>query len=145
MEAPLPARTAPSDAAVQQQSCKSWTLWVKHTGGLLSREPVQYEDIEVVDPQQRVSTLKRRLLEYKNCNADPQLVVLRLVPTTPGVDTDPTEDAEVRASVLSARQSLYDAGVRDGSLLLVHFVGNGVSKKGELAHLLSLVRACVTD
>jgi hypothetical protein len=38
---------------------------------------------------------------------------------------------------------LYDADVRDGSLLLVHFVGDGVSKKGK--HLLLLcVRASPT-
>ena len=98
-----------------QQPAERWTLWVKRT----DVKGAQYDDSEGVDPQQLVSTFKKRWLSDKKLGIDPSLVTLRLVKRGPGV---PTASEEAASTLLvDPSATLRGAGVADGSWLLADF------------------------
>jgi hypothetical protein len=109
------------------QPGKRWTLWAKrmdHTG-------TQYTRLHDLDPDCLVDDLKACWLRDKKLDVNPSLLTLRLVPCSPG--TDPSEEQELAATGLSPRLTLREAGVEDGSSLLVVVVGTGTSAR--LSHL----------
>lgn len=78
----------------------------------------QFTNFAGVDPLQLVDTLKKRWLHEARKDVDPSLVTLRLLPCAP--DEDPSEADERAATELNPRRTLRDAGVLNGSSLVVH-------------------------
>ena len=98
------------------QPAESWTLWVKRT----DVEGARYAEVECVDSSLTVSKLIARWVSDEKLDVRPSLVTLRLVKSGPGV---PTASEEAQAAPLEPRLTLREAGVVDGSSLLVCIAG----------------------
>jgi hypothetical protein len=97
------------------QPGERWTLWVKRT----DVEGARYDEIESLDSSLTVSKLIARWVSDEKLDVRPSLVTLRLVACAPG--DDPSEEQERATTALSPRRTLREAGVVDGSSLLVDF------------------------
>jgi hypothetical protein len=98
------------------QPAERLTLWVKRTDVAGAR----YDLNKHVDPGQLVAELIARWVSDEKLDVRPSLVTLRLVKSGPGV---PTASEEAQAAPLEPRLTLREAGVVDGSSLLVCIAG----------------------
>jgi len=85
-------------------------------------DQVQYGDVCDVDPLLLVSELKRRWVSQTKLDIDSNLLLLHLVKVGPGGVPDPNAEAAAKAAKpLEPRLTLREAGLADGSSLLVVF------------------------
>ena len=104
--------------AVAMQVAARWTLWVKRNDAPSPR----YSSVADVDPDQTVDAFICYLVQRWRVQHDASLVSLRMVPST-SAGSEPTQEDEENATLLSSRQTLMSVGLTDGSSLLAILPG----------------------
>ena len=102
---------------VQGPRGERWKLWLRRT----DTDQAQYGDVCGVDPLQLVSELKRRWARETKLDIDSSLLLLYVVKVGPGIPDSSAEAAARAATPLEPRLTLREAGLTDGSSLLVGF------------------------
>jgi hypothetical protein len=100
------------------QVAARWTLWVKRFDAPAPR----YSSVADVDPSQTVDAFIRDWVQREQVQHAASLVSLQLVPST-SAGSEPTQEDEENATLLSSRQTLMSAGVTNGSSLLAILPG----------------------